>query len=215
MPAPALNKIILYRIVHWQNVEYMLHHGLYHAGHALSDPNYINIGHKQLIADRHEHTITKLPDAGNLGEYVPFYFGPHSPMLLMIKNGTPPVAQRPQEDIVYIITSVKTVKETNCEYCFTDMHAKLALADFYRDDADFDKIDWEVVKAKFWNNIPEYQDKQDRKQAEFLVRHHVPVSCINWLGVKTEERKRYFEKIISSLGLPVKVYLDSQNSLYY
>ena len=215
MPAPELKKIFLYRIVHWQNVEYILRNGIYHQEHSMADPNYINIGHRQLIADRHEYPITKLPNAGTLGEYVPFYFGPHSPMLLMIKNGTPPIEKRPQEDVVYIITSVNTVKEANCEYCFTDKHAKLALAGFYRNDADFDKIDWEVIKAKFWHNIPEYQDRQDRKQAEFLVRHHVPVSCINWLGVKSEERKKYFEEIISSLGLPNKVYLDPKNNLYY
>lgn len=83
MPNEVPKKIILYRIVHWQNVEYILQHGLYHQQHALADPAYINIGHKQLIADRHEYQITNLADAGNLGEYVPFYFGPHSPMLLI------------------------------------------------------------------------------------------------------------------------------------
>lgn len=95
------------------------------------------------------------------------------------------------------------------------MHAKRSLAGFYREDKDFDKIDWEVVRAKKWNNTPEYLDRKDRKQAEFLVRYHVPVSCITWLGVKTEARKIYFEEMITKLGLPVQVFLDTKSQLYY
>lgn len=215
MPGQIPETITLYRIVHWQNVAHILKHGLYHQQHEFADPDYINIGHKKLIADRHEYPITKLPDAGNLGEYVPFYFGPHSPMLLMIKNGTDPVEKRPQEDIIYLISSVKTIKKTGLEFCFTDMNAKRSLAGFYRDDKDFDKIDWEVVKAKIWNDIPDYQDRKDRKQAGFLVRQHVPVSCITWLGVKTEDRKKYFEEMIVNLGLSISVFLDTKSQLYY
>lgn len=215
MPGQIPTHIPLYRIVHWQNVEHILHHGLCCAGHPQANPNFINIGHTQLIADRHTHPLTQLPDAGNLGEYIPFYFGPYSPMLLMIKNGTGPVQKRPQEDIVYIISSVQAIKAAGIEYCFTDRQAKKKLAGFYRNDEDFDTIDWEVVKLKQWNNTPEYQDRQDRKQAEFLVRHHVPVACITWLGVRNEERKRYFEEMIANLNLPIQVFLDTDNKLYY
>lgn len=215
MPGQVPENIALYRIVHWQNVEYILRNGLYHQHHDLADPDYINIGHKKLIADRYDHPITKLEGAGNLGEYVPFYFGPHSPMLLMIRNGTPPVEKRPQEDIVYLISSVAAIKTAGLEYCFTDMHAKMRFAGFYREDKDLEKIDWDVVKGRQWNKTPDYLDKQDRKQAEFLVRHHVPISCIGWLGVKSAERKSYFEQMIANLGLSIQVFLDTKNQLYY
>lgn len=136
-------------------------------------------------------------------------------MLLMIKNGTPPVQRRPQEEIVYIISSVQAIKEAKLEYCFTDRQAKKKLAGFYRDDQDLNMIDWDVVRLQFWRNTSEYIDMQDRKQAEFLVRHHVPISCISWLAVKTQERKQYFEEMIANLGLPIQVFLDSKNQLYY
>lgn len=192
-----------------------MHHGLCYSGHPEANPNFINIGHGQLISDRHTHPITQLADAGSLGEYIPFYFGPFSPMLLMIKNGTPPVQRRPQEEIVYIISSVQAIKEAKLEYCFTDRQAKKKLAGFYRDDQDLNMIDWDVVRLQFWRNTSEYIDMQDRKQAEFLVRHHVPISCISWLAVKTQERKQYFEEMIANLGLPIQVFLDSKNQLYY
>ena len=215
MPTPVPDKKPLYRIVHWQNVEYILRHGLGWSEHPEANPDFVNIGHRQLISDRHTHPIPKLANAGNLGEYIPFYFGPFSPMLLMIKNGTPPVQKRPQEDIVYVISSVKTIQEAGLEYCFTDKQAKRKLANFYREDEHFDKIDWEVVGQRYWNDTPDYQDRQDRKQAEFLVRYHIPVSCINWLAVRTEDRKRYFEAMITDLNLPIQVFIDTNNKLYY
>lgn len=39
----------------------------------------------QLITDRYEHPVP-LPNKGNLGEYIPFYFAGHTPMLYLIKN---------------------------------------------------------------------------------------------------------------------------------
>ena len=215
MPGPVPDNIPLYRIVHWQNVEHILHYGLCCSGHPEANPNFINIGHQQLIADRHAYPITKLPDAGSLGEYIPFYFGPFSPMLLMIKNGTPPVERRPQEDIVYLISSVSTIKAAKLDYCFTDRQAKRALAEFYRNDEDLNKIDWDVVGLQQWNNVAGYQDRMERKQAEFLVRDHVPVACINWLAVRTEARKRYFTDMIADLNLPIQVFLDTKSQLYY
>ncbi len=213
MAIPA--KILLYRIVHWQNVEHILRYGLCLENHPNADPNFISVGHKGLIRERHDYPIRRLADAGSLGEYIPFYFGPHSPMLLMIKNGTHPVAQLPQEDIVYLISSVATVQDAKLEYCFTDKHAKRASAGFYRADSDFDKIDWEVVKDRYWFNTHNYLDRQDRKQAEFLIRHYAPPSCILWLGVKSPERKAHFAEMIDTLNLPIRVYLDPQNKLYY
>lgn len=215
MPVQIPKHITLYRIVHWQNVEHILHHGLCYSGHPQADPKFINIGHEQLIQDRHTHLITQLSNAGSLGEYIPFYFGPFSPMLLMIKNGTPPVQKRPQEDIVYLISSVQAIRDAGLEYCFTDRQAKKALAGFYRDDKDLDKIDWEIVGLRHWRNTADDLDRMDRKQAEFLVRHHVPLSCISWLAVKTGERKRYFEEMIANLGLTIRVFLDTKNQLYY
>lgn len=181
----------------------------------MADPDYINIGHSKLIEDRHEHPIIGIEGAGNLGEYVPFYFGPHSPMLLMIKSGSTWVTKRPQEDILYIISSLDRIKQANCEYCFSDKQAKLALANFYRRDEDLDKIDWEVVKAKYWKNDEHYLDRQDRKQAELLVRNAVPVSCIEAICVKSEERKEYIEGLLGRFKLEIKVYLDTNNKLYY
>jgi len=110
---------------------------------------------------------------------------------------------------------VSKIKAAGLEYCFTDRQAKRALAEFYRNDEDLDQIDWDVVGQQQWNNVAGYQDRMERKQAEFLVRDHVPVACINWLAVRTEDRKRYFTNMITDLNLPIRVFLDTKHQLYY
>lgn len=207
-------KIWLFRMVHWQNVEYILNNGLCCREHDNADKDYINIGMSSLIKDRHEHPIP-IDGAGNLGEYIPFYFAGHSPMLYLIKNGYSGVTQRPQSEIVYIVTSYEAIKEAKLQFVFTDQNAKIAVANFYTQEKDFGQLDWEVIRAKDWKNDNENLDRRDLKQAEFMVRHHIPVNCIYALVVKSEERKEYVEDLITNLGLTIKVIVDNNHKLYY
>nr|WP_294861597.1 DUF4433 domain-containing protein [uncultured Fluviicola sp.] len=206
--------ISLYRMVHWQNVAYILQHGMCCRGHELEDPNYITIGMRSLIADRHDYPVP-LENAGNLGEYVPFYFAGHSPMLFLIKKGYSGVEQRPQEDIVFFMCKFEAIKQAGLPFVFTDRNAKIAVASYYRDEADFGKLNWEIIGAHDWANDENKLDRRDLKQAEFLVHRHVPVSCIHALVVKTKERKVYFDNLIRNLGLEIKVYVDEKRKLYY
>lgn len=209
-----LEKMNLYRMVHWQNVEYILQHGMCCRGHELEDPNYVNIGMRSLIADRHEYSIP-IEGAGYLGEYVPFYFAGHSPMLYLIRDGKSNVEQRPQSDIVFIVAKYQTIKELGLPFIFTDKNAKIAVSNYYQEEKDFEKLDWESIKARNWASDESNLARRDLKQAEFLIRNHVPVSCINFLVVKTSERKEYFEEKIRNFGLTILVYIDETCKLYY
>lgn len=204
----------LYRMVHWQNVEYILQHGMCFRGHALEDPNYINIGMRQLISDRKNYAIP-IEGAGTLGEYVPFYFAGHTPMLYTIKHGYSGVNQRPQNDIVFFVSTVEKVEEAGLPFVFSDRHAKRAVAKFYTSSSDLDKLDWETIRSRVWANDHQNLSRRDLKQAEFLIRNHVPVSCLHALVVKTLERKKYFDEIIRNLGLEIVVHVDNQCKLYY
>lgn len=206
--------IFLYRMVHWENVEYILRKGLCCHDHENADPDYINIGHRQLITDRHNHPV-KLADAGNLGEYVPFYFAGHSPMLLLIKNGNQGVIKRPQEDIVYIVCKFETIETTDLNYIFTDRNAKISIANFYSNKQDFEKLHWDSIKSKYWHNDESNLSRQDYKQAEFLIKNHVPFQYIHAIVVKNEERKLYFEELLAKLALDINVYVDTACKLYY
>jgi hypothetical protein len=215
MPGQQPNIVRVFRIVHIDNVEYLLTHGMFTKNHAQADPNYINIGDSGLIAQRNTYPVVINPPNGVLGEYVPFYFGPLSPMLLNIKTGHRGITERPQGDIVYIVCRVNTLVEQCDEWCFTDGHAKDRLTEFYNDLNDLSEVYWDTVSLRYWHPIEDFLDRQVRKQAEFLVKHHVPVNCISSIVVLNQARKTFVEEITTRLELEIPVQVNPNNQFYY
>lgn len=124
MPGQLPNIVRVFRIVHIDNLHYLLSNGMFTKSHKGADPGYINIGDSGLISQRNTYPVGINPPNGVLGEYVPFYFGPLSPMLYNIKTGYRGITYRPQAEIAYVVCQVKTLIENCEEWCFTDGHAK-------------------------------------------------------------------------------------------
>lgn len=205
----------IFRMVHYNNIEYILRNGICCKNHLSADPNYINIGDTILIEQRNDYPVGINPPGGNLGEYVPFYFWGHSPMLLNIKTGYRGVKQRAQQDIVFICCKIGTIIQQCNEWCFTEGHAKNRITEFYRDIQDLDRIDWDIVYAQMWYPTEDDKDRFRRKQAEFLVKNFVPVDCIYCLIVKNQKKKDEIDVIVSDLDLSIPVKIDVNNKLYY
>lgn len=206
MALPPLNKFWLYRIVHIDNLAYLLEHGMYHRAHKEADPNYINIGDNLLIQQRNEYNVEVNPPNGLLGEYIPFYFGPLSPMLLNIKTGHRGVVQRPQEEIIYICISVQSILDCCEHWCFTDGHAKTAITSFYNNIDDLSKVDLDLAAERYWRNDEADFDRMRKKQAEFLVKYHVPSNCISNIAVYNEKASVKVTKLVSDLKLEIRIH---------
>jgi hypothetical protein len=215
MPGQQPDIVSVFRIVHCNNVEYLLTHGIFTKNHELADPNYINIGDSGLITQRNMYPVGINPPNGVLGEYVPFYFGPLSPMLLNIKTGYRGITQRGQDEILYTVCEVNTLIDHCVEWCFTDGHAKNRITAFYNDTHYLKEVDWDIVAAQEWNPIEDDLDRMRRKQAEFLVKHHVPLSCISSMVVLNEARKVFVEEMLTRLGLEIPVQVNPNNQFYY
>ena len=132
-------------------------------------------------------------------------------MLLNIKTGYRGIKKRKQNEIVFIVCNLEKIVDTCQKWCYTDGHAKNALSNFYDDLKYLDKLDWELINSRYWNNTQKDNDRMRRKQAEFLVYEKVELNCIQGLIVKNEERKLEMEKIILNLDLSLKVYVDKLN----
>jgi len=215
MPGKQPEILRLFRIVHIDNVDYLLRHGMYTRFHSMADPNYINIGDSGLIQQRNDYPVGINPPNGTLGEYVPFYFGPLSPMLLNIKTGYRGVTKRPQEDIVYIVCRLDRVIDNCPEWCFSDGHPKDSLTDFYNNTSHLNEVHWDVVSLRYWNPIEEFPERQVRKQAEFLVKTHVPVNCISGIIVFNEQKRILAQKIVADLGLQIQIVVNPNSQYYY
>lgn len=201
-------------MAHYLNLEFILRHGMFSGTHPSRDPDYIFIGDSQLTQQREAFAIP-IDGAGNIGEYVAFYFCPRSPMLFNIKTGHRGITRRPQSEILYLCCRVACLNEKGADWVFTDGHAKNSLTSFYTQKADFDKVDWNLRWQRYWHNTEEDSDRQRRKQAEFLVRRHVPPECIERIVVYDEPRAAYVQKIIAELGRNVEVYVNPKGKFYY
>lgn len=213
MPGQRPQIVEIYRIVHIDNVEYLLTHGMFTRHHAQADPNYTNIGDKLLISQRDTHPVSINPPNGVLGEYIPFYFGPLSPMLLNIKTGHRGITKISQSKIIYIVCQLDDVLAECNEWCFTNGHARDRLTNFYNDVADLDEVYWDVVSLRYWKPIVGFMDRQSRKEAEFLIKNHVPINCVYSIVVYDQQSKTTVEETVNRLGLTIPVVVDT--SYYY
>jgi hypothetical protein len=182
--------------------------------HLRSDPNYISIGNRRLIQQRDDSQIPG-SGRGKLGEYIPFYFAGHSPMLYNLKTGYGETECQPQHELVYIVSQLPVVT-THCQkWLFTDGHARDRLTTFYDDLSQLDCIDWETVQTQYWRNTEADPDRQRRKQAEFLVRNYLPVACVECLIVATQERKTELLQMDTNVSKSISIYIDRHHRYFY
>ena len=74
---------LIFRIVHRDNLPWILDHGLHARNSHMPDPNFRAIGNADLIDKRATRPVP-VPPGGVLSDYVPFYFTPHSIMMFNI-----------------------------------------------------------------------------------------------------------------------------------
>lgn len=175
-------KALIFRIIHINNIEWILNNGLHCKNTGLLDPNYVEIGNSDLIA-RRAHRIVPVPPGGTLSDYIPFYFTPFSPMLLNIKTGYNGIQRRPMSEIAILVSSLRTLAEQSIPFVFTDRHAYLQTAEdsFSSDLEHLDRIDWRILRTRDFKRDPDDPGKFERYQAEALVHNHLPVTAL--LGV--------------------------------
>ena len=213
MPDTPYEKRRLFRLIHIDNLECILKEGLF-APSAKFNPTYVNIGDETLIAQRTEFSVPISP-GGLLSDYVPFYFGGCSPMLLNIKTGYRGVTQREQSELIYLCAHIDSVISVCPEFCFTDGHAKDKLTTYFNQISALDQIDWSVVSDKYWTSTEEDPDRMRKKQAEFLVKKHVPVECFAGIIVHDEIAYISVEEIMKRVGISLPIHIDYKHNYYY
>ena len=200
-------------MLHIDNLERVLRDGMY-APNVRFDPAYVNIGDELLIAQRGEFNVPIAP-GGVLSDYVPFYFGGCSPMLLNIKTGYRGIQQRSQREIIFLCSHIETIVDTCPEWCFTDGHAKDKLTTYFNQLDGLAQIDWATVTNKYWSSTPEDPDKMRRKQAEFLVKAFVPTKCFSGVIVHDEDAGSQARQIMNRVGISLPIHIDTNHNYYY
>jgi hypothetical protein len=188
----------LYRITHLENLPGLLARGCDCSPNRAKTQGITKraISHKDIM-DKRECAPIRVPPGGVVADYVPFYFGPRSPMLYAIKEGKV-AGYQGQKEIIYLVTSAETVATQNLPFMFTDGHGIISYVNHYNQLADLPKLFWNVINAKYWND---FVDGRCKRQAEFMVKDQFPLNLVQEIGVMDEEVRQQVQKIVAASSL--------------
>lgn len=189
----------LYHFTHIDHIADIVDKGL------LSDTIAQNLGvitkeiGNQEIKDKRRQSVVGAGPRGVVSDYVPFYFAPNSPMMYVISCGSVPTYQEGTSPLVYLVVDLDEVLTQGFDVVTTDRNAVLKYAQFFEGlDGLDDHIDWELMKATFWNNTRDEHDRKERRMAECLIHELLPFSLVKEFHVRTEHWR---SQLIKKLGV--------------
>jgi hypothetical protein len=206
----------IYRMVHVESLSTILARGALHAPTCTPDDGlpYRTIHNTQVQASRRAKSVPCGP-CGTVHDYVAFYFGPLSPMLLNLKTGRVEGYAEGQTPLVYLVSSAQAVAAAGRRFVFTDGHGLAGFTQWFDDIAHLDAVDWNLVGERYWADKPEDNDRQRRKQAEFLVWQSLDWSLIGGIGVLNAGMKARVEGILQQYPHRNQVPVKVTPGLYY
>lgn len=111
-----------------------------------------------------------------VGEFVPFYYCPRSPMLYTINRGNTGRPAGSQRSVVHLVSSVQVAINLGQPWAISDSNAGGNYAQFFDDPAKLDALNWNAINSQQWQN------QTAAKAAEFLVADFYPWSAILAIG---------------------------------
>ena len=197
-------KALIWRIVHRDNLPWILDNGLHCANSDVQAPQYVNIGNADLIDKRRSRHVPIAPE-GVLADYVPFYFTPFSVMMKNIHSGWS-VQQRSNDEIVILVSSLYRVEQLGLPFVFTNAHAYPDWTNYYSDLASLGEIDWPILQRRDFKRDPDDPRKMERYQAEALIHHHLPITGLLGIMCYTDAMKERIEQDVAARGLTLPVH---------
>lgn len=202
----AADRTTIFHITPLENLRLILAAGELRAKRALDQDvaGYTTIAH-QTIQDRRAATPVPCAPFGVLHDYVPFYFGPRSPMLYAIAKGNVEGFSGSQQSIVYLVATAQDIQAQGLDFAFTDGHGIIALTEFYNDLASLSEVDLPLMKARYWMDTDEDPDRKRRRQAEFLVHQRLPLALVRGIGVAGPGQQAEVEALLAEFGWEIPV----------
>ena len=201
--------IRIYRLIHLDNLSVCLSRGGFHAPNCNpSDGLVYKPIHDIEIQSERKHRHIACGPGGTIHDYVSFYFGMRSPMLYRLHKGNVQGCNNGQDRIIYIVSTVETIFATGLRYVFSDGHGIAKFTQWYDNLDHLNEVDWEMVNEKYWADTVEDNDRQRRKQAEFLVYQFCPWKAVHEIGVINNTVRGQVLPILAQfeVSTPVRVH---------
>ncbi|WP_197719601.1 type II toxin-antitoxin system toxin DNA ADP-ribosyl transferase DarT [Neisseria canis] len=193
--------IKIYHIVHLDRLGSILADGYLLSDAIISQRgnNGSMIGLSNIKERRLRKSLNSYPNL-HVGDCVPFYFCPRSVMLFLIycrnselayQGGQEPIIHL-QADLEQVVQWAKT-QSPRQRWVFTDSNAG---SNYFEDFNDLnllnDKINWDAVGARYWQE----PSIKEGKQAEFLFENALPWHLIEHIGVHSN---RIYRQVVHVL----------------
>jgi len=200
----------VYRILHIDNLRWQLAHGLQCRSSAIVDPEFIDIGAKTVIDRRHEK---QLPVTGSphLSDFVPWYFGVNSVMLLNLLTGWKGVSKFAPGEIIHLVSSLEKLEAAGKRLVIADRNAAIAVAEFFEANVSWrDRLDWQAIRSDDFKKRPDDPGRFERRQAECLVHGCVEVSLLEGICCANDASKLKIQAICKAAGANLRVAVRPQ-----
>ena len=128
------NPTPIFRFLHVDNLEVCLRRGGLHAPNFTPDDGlvYRTIHNVDIQQYRRVARVPCGPQ-GVVHDYVAFYFGYLSPMLLQLKTGRVEGYGEGQEPLIYLVSTAQAIAQSGTRFVFSDGHGIAAFTYWYDD----------------------------------------------------------------------------------
>lgn len=200
--------IRIYHFTHLRNLPGIIEEGLWSdAACRREGLTQVEIGSAGIRERRLNLSVGDVGPGGCVGDYVPWYFGPRSPMMFTLSRNNYEY-QQGFDEVVYLVSSVRRIVSLGRAWIASDRNAALTLAEFTDDEASLGShISWDVIAARYWTDFP---DGADLRAAEFLVHEYVPWEAVRAIVTKTENTRAMVEDMVAGLDHSPPVTVRSQ-----
>lgn len=173
------DQVLIYHITDLENLRGILAAGGLRSDAAMAKHNPAVIGYGHIKQRRMTQIRVDSCEGRFVGEFVPFYFCPRSPMLYTVNRGNtgrPPGCQR---TIVHLVSTLAAGISQNRQWAISDGNAGAFHALFSSNLAALAELDWPAIRATQW------QGRTHEKSAEFLLadffdwQNFQAISCYN------------------------------------
>ncbi|MBY5780156.1 DUF4433 domain-containing protein [Rhizobium leguminosarum] len=193
VPVQYANRLI-YHFSHIDNLPGLLQNGFLATNHARFPRRHRSIAAAGIQGRRATMAVPCGP-GGCVHDYVPFYFGSCSPMLLGVVNAK----NIDQYDILYFEFPLSLVDRS--DVVFTNASANTAVPpQFYSAAAELDQLDWAAIDSRKWSSPDDAH--RHRRMAEVLVHSQLPVTAAARCVVWNDWVKKRVEQIVNGVPFP-------------
>lgn len=184
------DETLIYHITDVENLPSILAAGGLRSDAAMVQNNPAVIGYGHIKQRRMTGIRVNCCGGRFVGEFVPFYFCPRSPMLYTVNLGNTGRPAGCQRSIVHLVSRLANGINQNRPWAISDGNAGAYHAAFSSDLAALAGLDWTAIRATNW------QGKTHQKSAEFLLADFFDWSGFHAVGCHNEATAQQVQNML-------------------